>query len=40
MPPKTPGPSSGDLFRMLLETIIDQNHELGSAGAIDRLGAV
>lgn len=28
MPPKTPGPSSGDLFRMLLENIIDQNHEL------------
>ncbi len=28
MPPKTPGPSNGDLFRMLLENIIDQNHEL------------
>ncbi len=28
MPPKTPRPSSGDLFRMLLENIIDQNHEL------------
>ncbi|MCP4238882.1 MAG: IS5 family transposase [bacterium] len=28
MPPKTAKPSSGDLFRMLLENIIDQNHEL------------
>jgi len=28
MPPKTPEPSSGDLFRMLLENIVDQNHEL------------
>lgn len=28
MPPKTPEPSSGDLFRMLLVNIIDQNHEL------------
>jgi IS5 family transposase len=28
MPPKTPKPSSGDLFRMLLVNIIDQNHEL------------
>ena len=28
MPPKTPKPSSGDLFRMVLVNIIDQNHEL------------
>jgi IS5 family transposase len=28
MPPKTPKPSSGDLFRMLLVNIIDQKHEL------------
>jgi IS5 family transposase len=28
MPPKTPEPSSGDLFRMALATIIDQNHTL------------
>jgi hypothetical protein len=28
MPPKTPKPSNGDLFRMLLENIIDQRHEL------------
>ncbi len=28
MPPKTPRPSNGDLFRMLLENIIDQRHEL------------
>ena len=28
MPPKTPEPSSGDLFRMALENIIDQNHAL------------
>ncbi len=28
MPPKTPRPSNGDLFRMLLENIIDQKHEL------------
>ncbi len=36
MPPKTPEPSSGDLFRMLLENIIDQRHELVRlAGLID-----
>jgi len=36
MPPKTPKPSSGDLFRMLLENIIDQRHELvGLAKLID-----
>ena len=36
MPPKTPKPSSGDLFRMLLENIIDQKHELVRlAGLID-----
>jgi hypothetical protein len=28
MPPKTPEPSSGDLFRMALAHIIDQNHAL------------
>ena len=28
MLPKKPKPSSSDLFRMLLENIIDQNHEL------------
>ena len=36
MPPKTPEPSSGDLFRMALENIIDQNHALVRlAGLID-----
>lgn len=36
MPPKTPKASSGDLFRMLLDNIIDQKHELVRlAGLID-----
>ena len=34
MPPKTAKPSSGDLFRMLLENIIDQKHQLVRLGGL------